>query len=89
MAEREVEQKKYFIRYPSGKEFSMTGIFKLQPLSKWLIPTIASKNKPLATLDQRAIVEHQGKVVYSPRMNRDGLDGNMIKWMRQNPEWAK
>ncbi len=79
----------YLIRYPSGKTFRLKGIFKLEPLGDWLVPMIHHENNKSTALDQRGIVEYDGKVVYSPRRNLDGLQPVMTEWLNDNPHWSR
>jgi len=78
----------YLVKYPTGKTFTVRGKFTLTPLGNWLVPAIFQEGNKAAVLDQRAIVEHLGTVVYSPRRHRDGLDPMMAEWLDDHPEWG-
>lgn len=78
----------YRIRYPGGDTFSLKGTFALYDLSPNLVPGVdLGGDKPIVILDHRAIVELDGKQVYHPRRNLDGLDPDIRKWLTKHPEW--
>lgn len=79
----------YLIRYPSGKTFRLKGVFRLEPTGDWLIPMIHHEGKTSTALDQRGIIEHDEKVIYSPRRNLDGLLPVMTEWLNNNPHWNR
>lgn len=76
------------VAYPSGFKFNLSGHFVLAPLGSWLVPTILGPNNQAVVLDQRAIVTHDGCLIYSPRRNRDALNPLITQWLDQHPDWA-
>jgi hypothetical protein len=79
----------YLVRYPSGKSFTLQGRFALTPLESCLMPCVFQDDNKVAMLDQRAIVEHDGVEVYSPRRNREWLQPEMSRWLHENESWAR
>ncbi len=82
-------ESKYLIRYPSGRILKLKGMFKLEVIDSMLVPMVHYKNNTSIALDQRAIIENGGKIVYSPRRNLDGLHPEMTKWLIENPHWKE
>ncbi len=76
------------VSYPSGRKFGVVGQFQLTPLESWLVPAVFIGDDKAIVLDQRAIVTSHGRVIYSPRQNRDGLDPQMTQWLNEHPDWA-
>ncbi len=79
----------YVVEYPSGKTFAAVGRYLLNTVGDFLIPCIITELGETLALDQRAIVRRDGDVmVYTPRMNLDGLTPTMTEWVKLNPHWA-
>ena len=81
--------KTYNVEYPSGMRFSLDGEFQLAPLGDLMVPVVFQGESDAKILDQRAVVSDGVEVVYTPRQNMDGLDPEMSKWLKLNPEWGR
>ena len=74
----------YLVLVPGKKKFSLTGKFKRRISGDAIVPCIDGND-----IDQRAIItDENGKEVYSPRTNMDGLAPEILDWMIENSTWA-
>lgn len=75
-------------RYPSGKNFSIKGIFRIMDFfqDRGIAPTMEDENGKLFVLDPRALVSKDGALVYRPRAHK--LAAEMDQWLKDHPEWA-
>ena len=76
----------YHVSYPSGKRYLAEGEFKIVDLGPLRCPLVDQEGAAWV-LDQRAIVTQEGKVIYHPRRNVDGLTKDMKDWLGRNPNW--
>lgn len=75
----------YFVTMPNGKKFPLTGDLRRVEVSDLVVPVIGTHE-----IDQRAIVtDENGKEVYNPRANMDGLAPELLQWMMENDTWGR
>lgn len=78
------------VKYPSRKKFTLHGQFSVERLEEFLILVVLQDNDVAVVLDQRAILTHSdGKELYSPRRNLDGLHPAVLEWLIEHTEWDR
>lgn len=77
----------YEIRYPSGRTFTISGSFQRIPLGEMIVPAVVLESGEVMVLDQRAVVILGDAVLYTPKMNLDGLDPGISAWLWDNLNW--
>jgi len=81
------EKGEVHVRFPSGKNFKMKGIFRIMDFpDRGVNPTMEDEAGKLFMLDPRALVTMDGKNVYRPRSYK--LAPEMDQWLKDHPEWA-
>jgi len=75
----------YFVVMPNGKKFPLTGEFRRAENDDLVVPMIGTHE-----IDQRAVItDENGREVYNPRANIDGLSPELLQWIMENDRWAR
>jgi hypothetical protein len=79
----------YSVYYPSGRRFTLRGVYGMIGHDEGWAPTIRIADGSLFLLDARGVVARDGLIIFDPRRALRTLPAFAVRWLREHPEWPR